>query len=186
MEKHDDAVIELKKALEMDPLSLLANYILGMLLFLADRYDEAINQLLHTLDLGLFPNAYVWLGGSYLFSGNYKKAIEAYNMYVTLTGKNPASLGYLGYAYCITGQKDKALEILNILDELPKPDYDPTYAKALMSAGMGEIDRTFIYVDDLVQKKNPTVVWIKVLPQFDILHADPRYKALCEKMGFPE
>ena len=95
-------------------------------------------------------------------------------------------MGYLGYAYCITGQKDKALEILNKLDELPKPDYDPTYGKALISAGMGEIDRTFIYINDLVQKKNPTIVWIKVLPQFDILHTDPRYKALCKKMGFPE
>jgi tetratricopeptide (TPR) repeat protein len=49
--RSDDAVAEAKRALELDPLSIIINADLGNTLFSAHRYDEAIEQLRKTVEM---------------------------------------------------------------------------------------------------------------------------------------
>jgi len=49
--KFEEAIVEVKRALELDPLSLLINGNLGILFYSARQYDQAIEQESKTLDL---------------------------------------------------------------------------------------------------------------------------------------
>ena len=49
--RFDEAIAEGKRAVELDPLSLVINADLGMNYYYARRYDEAISQLRKTLEM---------------------------------------------------------------------------------------------------------------------------------------
>ena len=75
----DAGLKEVKKALELDPVSPQYNWTLGNRYYFARKYDLAINQFQKTLIL--FPNnvdAKVWIGLSYLQKKMYKQAIDIF------------------------------------------------------------------------------------------------------------
>src|ERR1700730_8946376 len=51
MGRMDEALREIRRALELDPLSIIINADMGQLLFFAHRYDEALVQCQKTIDL---------------------------------------------------------------------------------------------------------------------------------------
>ena len=70
--RHDEAVKEQKRAVELDPVSLIVNTNLGRAYYFAGQYDLAIQQLHTTLALDPnFPLAHMWLSDAYLSKGGY-------------------------------------------------------------------------------------------------------------------
>jgi serine/threonine-protein kinase len=66
MGRHEDSIAEMKKALELDPLSLIINASLGWRYFYAGRFEEALEQCLKTLEMEpLFVNG-AWCAGQSL------------------------------------------------------------------------------------------------------------------------
>src|SRR4051812_15506380 len=67
LRRYDDALVEMRKAVNLDPLSLVINADLAELLGLAGAYDEAIQQSRKTLELDpAFGLAHNHLGQAYL------------------------------------------------------------------------------------------------------------------------
>ena len=74
----DEAVTEMERALELDPLSLLHSTVLGSFLYYRRQYDQAIEQLQETLTLAPnFSSAYLQLAPVYVKKGMYEEAIAA-------------------------------------------------------------------------------------------------------------
>ena len=62
----DEGVAAIRKAQELDPLSLVINADVALLLFFARRYDEAIEQSARTLELDPhFDLAHYYQGYAY-------------------------------------------------------------------------------------------------------------------------
>jgi tetratricopeptide (TPR) repeat protein len=79
MGKPDEAIAEMKRALELDPLSLIINTDLGEVYIHARQYDKAIEQLKKTIEMD--QNFYVahWnLGKAYEMKGAFPEAIAEY------------------------------------------------------------------------------------------------------------
>ena len=56
--RHDEAIVEMRRALELDPMSRLNRAFFGMILYRARRYDESIAQCEGALEIDPhFPNA---------------------------------------------------------------------------------------------------------------------------------
>jgi len=51
---------------------------------------------------------------------------------------------------------------------------------------MGEIDKTFEWMDKAYEERDPTMFPIKTVPSHDNLHSDPRWRVFMKKMGFEE
>ena len=76
--RFDEALGEISRAFELDPLGVTLNLDFGRILYLARRYEEAIQRLRHTLEIA--PGSYwpaVYLALAYLYAGDHERALEA-------------------------------------------------------------------------------------------------------------
>jgi adenylate cyclase len=179
--RFDQAILEVKRGLELDPLSLPINGALGRIYYLARRYDEAIEQLRKTLEMN--PDFYYahWILGSALV-GNAATAagIEEYQKARALSD-DPLVLGLLGRAYASSGNTMEAEKILNQLNELSKTRYVPAYSFALVYLGLGNKEETLRWIEKSNQD-HADLVYFKVEPLLDPLRGDPRFEALLQKV----
>ena len=65
----EEAIAEAKRALQLDPVSVIVNWNLGKSFYYARRYDETIEQFRKTLDLD--PNSILALLGLGADSGGW-------------------------------------------------------------------------------------------------------------------
>lgn len=180
----EEALLALKKAVELDPLSLRMNAELGFGFRLNRRYAEAQEQLKKTIEMD--PNfglAHFYMGIVYNDRGMYKEAIPEFQRAIELTGFHSKAFGFLGYAHAMLGQKDEAQKILHELEERSKEEYiGPTHLMVIHEA-LGDIDKSFECLEKAMEERDPIMTLMKVLPEFDIVRSDPRFKAFLKKMN---
>ena len=76
MDRHEEAMVMIRKSQDLDPLSLIISVAVGWALYHARRYDEAIEQLRRTIDLDPnYPVTYWILGALLRKTGRYEQAI---------------------------------------------------------------------------------------------------------------
>ena len=111
--RFDEALVELRRAEELDPLSSIIGLNLGLTLFYAQRYDEAIAQFNRTLSLD--PNfAYVHATLAWAFhaKGMYREAI-AENRRANDLSYDPVTTGYLAISLAKSGQREEAFNSIS-------------------------------------------------------------------------
>src|SRR5437867_1411017 len=181
--RFDDAIAEGKRAVELDPLSLVINTDLGSNYCYARRYDEAIAQLRKTLEMDAgFYIAYVVLGQALDAKGAREAAIVEYQKARTLND-DPSVLGLLGRAYGLSGNKMEAEKILDQLKELSKQRYVSAYSFALVYLGLGDKGEALRWLEQSYQDRaGSDIGYIRVDPLLDPLRGDPRFEALAKKI----
>ena len=140
--RHDQALAESKRALELDPLSLIINASYGHRLYWARRYDEASAQLSHpTLELDPnFPTTHWYLGLVYAQQKKFPAAIRELQTAENLFhDENTLVLGGLGYAHGASGNTAQAHAILRRLERRPRDEYVDPYAFALVYVGLKNV-----------------------------------------------
>jgi TolB-like protein/Flp pilus assembly protein TadD len=180
----DPAISEAKRAIVLDPLSLIINADCSYIYFNARRYDEAETQARKTLEMdSRFFLAHYYLGAVLQFKGQIAQAIPEYQTAFDLN-HDLYSLAMLGQAYARHGQKEEARKILTRLSEEAKSHYVAPYALALVQIPLGDKDRA---IEELVQAytKGETnyLFLIKTDPLLDDLRGTPRFDALVQKIS---
>jgi TolB-like protein/Flp pilus assembly protein TadD len=179
----DRAIAEGKRAVELDPLSLVINTDLAVSYTMARRYPEAIEQL--NKILAMDPRFYYarWTFGLALqCNGQLPEAIAQYKKAAELTD-DPLVLAWLAQGYAKAGQRDEALKLLAQMEELATKRYVGAWSFAIVHLALGEKGKA---IDDLErafrERSDPFITFIKVSPLFDPLRGDPRFDALAEKI----
>jgi TolB-like protein/Flp pilus assembly protein TadD len=183
--KFDRAIAEGKRAIELDPLSLIINASLGVVYFHARRYDEAITQFRKTLEMDpRFYEAHRCLSMALQLKGQLDEAIAEYRKAAELNDK-PFVLAWLGQAYARAGQREEAQKILARLTEEAKSRYVSAYGFALMFLALGDKERA---IDELERsyRNRDSLFGIKVDPMLDDLRGHPRFEALVQKVFAPK
>jgi TolB-like protein/Flp pilus assembly protein TadD len=181
--RFDDAIGEGKRAVELDPLSLIINADLGTDYYFARRYDESIAQLRKTVELD--PGFYyvrLNLGEALAAKGAFDEAIAEYQKAHALND-DPFILGLLGHAYASSGNKTEALKILDQLKELSKQHYVSAYSFAVLYVGLGDKEEALRWLEQSYQDRaGNDIGWIRVDSLLNSLHDDPRFEAIAEKI----
>jgi DNA-binding winged helix-turn-helix (wHTH) protein/TolB-like protein/Tfp pilus assembly protein PilF len=182
MERFDEALVEAKRAQELEPLSFISNLHLGWILYLAGRYDEAIEHCKKLLDVdpNFFP-AYRYLGLAYEQKGMYAEAISEFEKGVKLSG-SPLMLALLGHAYASSGNKAEARRVLAEL-ELQKQKYVSPYTVAGIYAALGERDHAFKWLEKAYIERDIWLMNLRVDPVFKKLRSDGRLADLLRRVG---
>lgn len=182
--RFNDALEELEKALESDPLSLRLITTLCMNLDLMGRYDEAVGRLQKSLELdsNYYPT-HIMLGIIYLHQHKFEEAAaeleEAFRI-----GQDFAAIGYLGYTYAIWGAESEAERLIQLLtDQIARNNYVSPFQMAVIYAGLRDTEQAFEWLEKAYQDSNDWLVWVKVSPELDGLRSDPRYDDLLKRIG---
>ncbi|MBF8295747.1 MAG: Adenylate cyclase [Bacteroidetes bacterium] len=185
MGQFDEALAEMKRAAELDPLSLVINTDVGRTLYFARQYDQAIEQLRKTLKMDPeFFRAHWNLGLVYEQKGMFEEAIAAFQRAKAFSSDNLLATGALGHAYAISGRRDEALKVIEELRKESRKKYVPAYQFAAIYAGLKDNDRAFAWLERAYEERSPTLTWLQVDPVLDSLRPDPRFTALLKKVGF--
>lgn len=175
MGRHEEAIAESRRAVELDPVSVLHLSNLGWVYYMAHQYDPAIEYLQRSLEFEPdHTDGHRGLGETYVQKGMYDEAIAHMQKYVELTeGRTDYALGYLGYAYAMAGQRDKALKLLETLQGRAARQHVVPYAFAPLYVGLGEKDKAIDALwRDYEERATPFLLWLNVFPVFDPLHSD--------------
>ena len=180
----DEAVREMRKGKELEPLEPAPPTHLGWALYYSRRYDESIEELRRVIAADPdFSLSYLWLPMSLMAKGNWGEAISTIKKFVELSGGSVIGLAVLGSAYGFAGMKDEALKILEQLDGLPKDRYVGPIFRAVVWAGLGDGDKTMENLENAYLERDSAIAFLKVWPIFDRVRSEPRFQALLKKMG---
>jgi TolB-like protein len=174
------SIVELKRALELDPLSMAINVDLGVSYYFAGQYQEGIAQTRKALDLD--SNSYYAhynLGQLLEVSGDLPGAISEYKKSVALD-TDPYPLALLGHAEALNRNREEALKILQQLAVSKR--YVADYSVGLIYLGLGDKNQAMDWFEKSFAKRQPDLNTIRFDPLLRLLHGDPRFEQLAEKI----
>jgi TolB-like protein/Flp pilus assembly protein TadD len=176
-------IAEMKRALELDPLSLIINTNLGEAYIYAHRYDDAIAQLRKTveMDAGFYFARYL-LGNALELKGKLPDAMAEYQKAMALND-DPFAKGLLGHLYGKIGRNAEAGQILAQLREAREQRYVEAYALAIVYLGLGDRNEALNWLEQGYRDRDGfNIAVIRVDPFLVLLHGNPRFEALAEKI----
>jgi len=182
--RNDEAMAEIKRAHELDPLSLIIGTTLTYAYYAEGDVNSSIAQCKRVIDLDPnFPRAHEYLGLAYLKQGRHSEAIGELQKAVELSGRERRPLRDLGYGYAISGKRAEALTALKELEGKYEKHEVIGQDLAAVYAGLGEKDQAFAWLEKDFQTRSGLLAWTRWTPAFESLRSDPRSADLLRRMG---
>src|SRR3989441_4132485 len=182
----NEGLAEIRRAQELDPLSLPINMTLGWCLCDAHQMDEGIDQLRKTIEMDPgFRVAHNRLALCYERKGMYDAAIAEFQKIFDL-GARSLAIAELGQAYAASGKRGEAQKALAELQELSKQRYISPSVFALIYAALGDKDQAFAWLEKSVEEHDLIIGRLKVDQRFDNLRSDPRFAEIVKRVGLPQ
>ena len=167
-----EAEFELRKALEIDPLSLPVNADLCEVFYFSKRYDEAIGQCRKTLDLdnGFFMARFS-LTKSYFQKQMY---VEAADFYLS-TEPNRKTFEQYGW----NGSVERHVEALKNKTYVDNEAYGLSYHYAVL----GDRENALRWLERAGQMRHFMLPFANVEPAFEFIRDDSRFADIIHKMN---
>jgi tetratricopeptide (TPR) repeat protein len=186
LKRFDEAIPEMKRAEELDPLSPVISADAGLALVYARRYDEAIAQTKHALSLDPnFFNARYTLGYAYDGKTLYAEAIAEYRKALALND-DPYAKAFLVRSLAKSGQRTDALKLVEEVKSESATRYVPNYCLAMAYTALGDREEAFALLEKDIAEHSSFVSVLAVEPALDDLRDDPRFKAMLRRLNLPE
>ena len=179
----DQAVGELRRAQELDPLSLVITGDLASVRYYQGRYPESLEiwQKARELDPNWLPPIFQY-GQVYERQRMYDKAIGECQSAIEKFGRQPSILAPLGFAYGASGKRREAEAIATELETSWRRHYFSPANIALVHTAVGNKEKAFFWLAKAVEARDAQLVWQRLDPQFESLRSDPRFQALLQRM----
>lgn len=185
MGRPEHALVEARRAADLDPLSPLARWLVAVAFYSSRRWDESMAQTQRVLELDPdYAEGHRLVGELYLQQGRMREAREAFERAGMVT--RPFMLATLGAGYAHAGNRAEARRILADLSAASRTRYVTPVAFAMLHAALGENDAAFSWLDRAFAERSDFMVWLKASPLFDDLRGDPRFADALRRMRFPD
>jgi Tfp pilus assembly protein PilF len=176
----DEAIAQLGRAVELDPLSLQLQANRALLEYFAGRYDEAERRLREVLKSDSTDVLAKW--GLALVAEQQGKLDEAIAILEPISGSSNNRKSSLGHTYGVAGKTGQARAVLASLREAATRSYVPSYWFALVHIGLGERDQALRYLERAYEERSTVLAYVLIDPRLAPLRDDPRFLALARRL----
>jgi tetratricopeptide (TPR) repeat protein len=184
----EDAIVELKTAQELDPLSLMISAQFASGYFFAGEYDAARNICETTLELD--PQFWVarwFLGMTLEQMGQLDAAIEQLDRAVQTSNRSVLAVSALGHAYALAGREQNAKELLAELGSRGHKYYVPAYAGAVIEAGLGNGPASIKQLNAACEEASPLVaLFVAADPRLNPLRSAKEFASIVKWLRIPQ
>ncbi|HEV2884573.1 MAG TPA: protein kinase [Pyrinomonadaceae bacterium] len=182
--RFEEAIAEIKKAQEINPLSLMDRSICGWTYYHARQYELAERELKATLDIDRnFSNSHLMLGFVYERMGRYQESLVELTETLKMMPGSTVPYFPLGYTLAVSGKRQEALDIVEHLKKLAKQSYVSPYFLANLYTALGNFDEAFKWLERAYESRDEWLIWLGTEPKLDPLRSDPRFEDLLRRVG---
>ncbi|MFL6227867.1 MAG: protein kinase domain-containing protein, partial [Pyrinomonadaceae bacterium] len=185
--RSEEAIREVRRAEELEPLSVGVKAHAAYIFYFARRYDEAIENGKTAVEMdATSPVAHQRLGAAYEQKGMFPEAIAEFQKAVDGSNRIQLAVASLAHAYALAGRRAEAEKLLAELKERSGREYVSSYLVAEIYTALGEKEAAIKSLERAYDEQSIDLVLAKVDPRLDPLRDDPRYQELLKKVGFPQ
>jgi len=178
--RFDESVAEMRRAYQIDPLSLIARAAEGWVLSHSGRDSLALVRHREVLQQNPeFQQALNWQGLAYLGLDSIPQAIAVHRKLLSLADSSGLNIATLAHTLAVANQRDEATRLLDILlsrDAAGK--YVPSYEVAKVYVALGKPADALAWLEKARAQRSHSMVFLRVDPQLQPLRNDPRFRAL--------
>jgi len=178
----DAAVAELSRVRDLDPVGLSTAIDTAAVYYNVRRYDRALETLREAARLdALAPAVWTWIGIATGGSGDFVRALAAFDRAMELGDRTAATLCYDIHALARAGKRDEALRRLAAIER--SGTFVPPSSLAIAYEGLGERDRAIEQLQEAFANRDPLLQYIAVESYLDGMKNDARFRAIVAQMG---
>ncbi len=180
-----EAVEQIRRVVEQDPLSVLYRSYLGLSLWTAGRDEEALREVNRALELDEnHPFAYFFLALYHCAKGAFREALPFAEKSYSLLPYMPLSAGGLAGVLARTGDTARAQDILS---KLGSPTvFGVPRGLALFHLIAGETEKAVDWCERVIEQRDGFLAVNTAYPAYKPLHESPRWPKLARMMNLPE
>jgi len=187
---HEEAMAEMRRAMELDPLSPRIQSFAGVTFKWARRYDDSlaqfqkVNQMEPTFSLN-----HERLAQLYAILGRYDDAITEETKARFLVGEKPedvlARMNTLKREFAARGERGYWEEHLQFARDQNNPPeaYVRPYGLAIIYAHLGEKAKAFENLERALAERDTQITELVIEPQFETLRPDARFADLARRIA---
>jgi tetratricopeptide (TPR) repeat protein len=180
----EEALREIRRAQELEPLSVVVGGGISQLEYLARHYDRASAQAMQAMEINpAAPGPHVFLGMAYHAQGRTPEAVRELEKARALDDSGEVA-GWGGYFDANVGNRDAAAALLQTM-KARSERFVPAYSLAMIHAGLGEADMAFEWLEKAFEDHSEGMAWLNVDPRLEGLRSDARLKDLVRRVGLP-
>jgi eukaryotic-like serine/threonine-protein kinase len=183
MGRHEEAIAEGERALELDPLSLIIHAAVGDIFYYAREYERSLVYYGKCLEMDPnFGPGNTDIARSLDQLGRSGEALDHFiRGTADASGNAPPSAG-LAILLHRTGQAVEATEMIERLVEESAQRFVSPWGLASYFAIAGEPAAALDWLERAYAEKDGTLVWLNVHPRLDSLRHEPRFRDLLRRM----
>jgi TolB-like protein/Tfp pilus assembly protein PilF len=184
MGRLNEAVNEIGRAQELNPLALEVNNCAAVIFNCVNEFDKSVEacEKMLRVDENFLP-AYQDLAEAYLERSRFEDAVEVLRKALEISKGAAAVKARLGFAYARSGKTEEARGILRELEEDSKQKYVSPIAFAIVYCGLGEKSESITYLQKACEERAGGVISVKVRPMWASLRSEPAFSQLLARMG---
>jgi serine/threonine-protein kinase len=180
----EEAIAEIKRAWELDPLSAIINSGTITVHALARRYEQATEAGRKALQLDPeYAPSHTFLSMVHVLQGRQAQARSAIEKALQFSGPGSIALSYAGIVLAFMGQTQQARKLLEELVERAKKQYVKPNLPAMIYATLGETDQAFRWLDQALEQRPVNLAVAFRNPMLDGIRSDSRFPRLFQRMG---
>ena len=182
-QKYDEAIAEVSKAHDLDPLASIISYQVGWMYYFARRYAEAEQRVALARDLDpTFVRTYIVLSLIHLQLNKPEDAIADAQQSVRLSNGAIVQQAYLARAYAVAGKRKEATHLLDAIIRASRERYVPAYYIALTYTALGEQNEAFAYLEKSFDERSSAMTLLPIEPALDPIRSDSRFADLLRRV----
>ncbi|MBX7185641.1 MAG: winged helix-turn-helix domain-containing protein [Vicinamibacteria bacterium] len=175
-ERYQEAYLNLRRARDLDPLSLGIRVNLAGVLLDLGRNDDALAEAMGIASVAPGWGPGLMVQGDAFARANRLDEAEAAYLKAEAAGA-PAARAELASFYVMRGKLDLARGALADLEAQARTSYVSPYLMAVAAAGL-DPERAFRALEAAFEERSPALRSLKRDPRFDPIRADPRFTRL--------